>query len=115
MTQNQSELLSRRTELMQQVEEIDRQLEALKEAEKADAVRQVKALMMEHGLSMSDLGSQKAGKGKSANAGRKVAPKYRNPQTGETWTGRGHKPTWLAQALEAGASLDSFMIDQPGS
>jgi DNA-binding protein H-NS len=24
-----------------------------------------------------------------------VAPKYRDPATGKTWTGRGRAPTWL--------------------
>ncbi|MFC7478523.1 H-NS family nucleoid-associated regulatory protein [Dankookia sp. GCM10030260] len=25
----------------------------------------------------------------------KVAPKYRNPETGDTWTGRGREPGWI--------------------
>jgi DNA-binding protein H-NS len=40
---------------------------------------------------------------------RKVAPKYRGPK-GETWTGRGLAPRWLA-ALEAqGKKRESFLI-----
>ena len=40
---------------------------------------------------------------------RKVAPKYRGPG-GETWTGRGNAPRWLA-ALEAeGKKRESFLI-----
>ena len=31
----------------------------------------------------------------SAQAVKKVAPKYRDPATGKTWTGRGRAPTWL--------------------
>jgi DNA-binding protein H-NS len=27
--------------------------------------------------------------------GEKVAPKYRNPETGDTWTGRGREPSWI--------------------
>ena len=27
--------------------------------------------------------------------GKKVAPKYRNPETGGTWTGRGREPAWI--------------------
>lgn len=44
------------------------------------------------GLSASDLFSRKAG---VKGAGGKVAPKYRNPATGETWTGRGKAPKWI--------------------
>lgn len=27
--------------------------------------------------------------------GEKVAPKFRNPETGDTWTGRGREPGWI--------------------
>ena len=48
---------------------------------------------------------------KGALAGKKVAPKYRNPANPEqTWTGRGKRPRWLADALASGAELDSFLI-----
>ena len=50
------------------------------------------------------------GRKPSANAGKKVAPKYRNPATGDTWTGRGLKPKWLVAALSSGRSLSEFAL-----
>ena len=44
-----------------------------------------------------------------ALAGKKVAPKYRGPN-GETWTGRGMKPRWLAEAIRGGKAPDDFLI-----
>lgn len=41
-----------------------------------------------------------------------VAIKYRNPATGDSWTGRGPRPKWLRDALTAGAVLDDFNVDQ---
>lgn len=42
-------------------------------------------------------------------------PKYRDPTKPEnTWAGRGKKPTWLNEKLEAGAKLEDFLIDKPG-
>ena len=56
----------------------------------------------------------KAGRrGKSALAGKKVAPKYRGP-SGETWSGRGLKPRWLAAALKDGKKLEDFLIAKGG-
>jgi DNA-binding protein H-NS len=46
----------------------------------------------------------------SANAGKKVPPKYRDPATGDTWTGRGLKPKWLVAALDSGRSLSEFAL-----
>lgn len=45
-----------------------------------------------------------------APAKRAVAPKYRHPDTGETWSGRGKAPRWLTAAEAAGASRETFLI-----
>ena len=37
--------------------------------------------------------------------GDKVAPKYRNPETGDTWTGRGREPGWIK-----GKNRDDFAL-----
>jgi DNA-binding protein H-NS len=39
-----------------------------------------------------------------------VAPKYRDPETGATWAGRGLKPRWLTSAIKSGKSLEAFAI-----
>jgi len=47
---------------------------------------------------------------KTSTAGRKVAPKYRDPaNANNTWTGRGRMPQWVA-ALQAQGALDSALI-----
>lgn len=35
---------------------------------------------------------------------------YKDPKSGQTWTGRGLKPLWLAQALAGGAKLADFQV-----
>ena len=41
-------------------------------------------------------------------------PKYQDPAKPEcTWAGKGKQPGWLKEKLEAGASLDDFLIDKP--
>ncbi|WP_082721310.1 H-NS histone family protein [Burkholderia sp. ABCPW 14] len=37
-----------------------------------------------------------------------IPPKYRNPMTGETWSGRGRAPKWMS-----GLPRDEFVIDRP--
>lgn len=44
----------------------------------------------------------------------RVLPKYRNPQTSETWSGRGKQPRWLVAAMKLGHSMDEFRIDESG-
>ncbi|RTL29141.1 MAG: H-NS histone family protein [Burkholderiales bacterium] len=104
-------LLAQKAALNKQAAELERQLTEVRRAERAGVIAQVKALMNEHGLSVSDLGGVSgAGKRRGANAGAKVAPKYRNPATGDTWSGRGLKPKWVAAALDSGKKLEDFAI-----
>lgn len=49
-------------------------------------------------------------KAKRSTAGKKVAPKYRNPANPEqAWTGRGRTPLWV-QELEKAGNLASAVI-----
>ena len=40
----------------------------------------------------------------------RMPAKYRCPQTGSTWSGRGLKPTWLRVALDGGKQLADFEV-----
>lgn len=41
-----------------------------------------------------------------------VLPKYRNPLTSETWSGRGKRPRWLTAAMKTGHKMEEFRIDK---
>jgi DNA-binding protein H-NS len=41
---------------------------------------------------------------------RPVLPKYRHPETGETWSGRGSAPGWLRRLEEQGRRREEFAI-----
>lgn len=98
---NLNELLAQKAALEQQIVEAQR-------SQKAEAIAQVKSLMAEHGLTLADLGSRSlAAPRRTAN---KVAAKYRNAATGDTWSGRGLQPNWLKAALADGARLDDFKV-----
>ena len=43
-----------------------------------------------------------------------VVPRYRNPETSETWSGRGKKPRWLVAAMKAGSRMEEFLIPDSG-
>ena len=96
-------------ELLARKEALEREIELTKKQERAEAIAKVRALMAEYGLSVADL-SAKAGPKAAPGRGRKVAPKFRDKATGQTWSGRGLQPNWLKAALGAGRKLDDFRI-----
>ena len=97
-------------ELLAQKEAIEQQIAQTKKEERADAIAKVHALMAEYGLTMADIGGKTPPKGKPKSAGGKVAAKYRNASTGESWSGRGLQPRWLKAALASGKKLSDFVI-----
>lgn len=96
-----NELLAQKAALEQQIQEAQR-------AQKSDAIQRVRSLMAEHGLTLADLGTRASASPRKAQS--KVAPKFRNSATGDTWSGRGLQPNWLKAALAAGARLDDFKV-----
>jgi DNA-binding protein H-NS len=44
----------------------------------------------------------------------RVSPKYRNPLTVETWSGRGKCPRWLVAVVKSGHQIEEFRIEEGG-
>lgn len=82
-------------ELLQQRASLDQQIESARQREINQAVTQVRALVAEFSLTAEDVFPSGRGRARSTSAGSKVAPKYRDPATGKTWTGRGKAPKWI--------------------
>ena len=96
-------------ELIAQKEDLERQIELTKKQDRNEAIAKVRTLMTEYGLSISDLSAKSGPKLKPAG-GKKVAAKYRNKSTGESWSGRGLQPKWLKAALSAGRKIEEFSV-----
>ena len=62
-----------------------------------------------------DLGySRPVRDGKARRKYPRVLPKYRNPHTSETWSGRGKRPRWLVAAVKSGRKIEEFRISDAG-
>jgi DNA-binding protein H-NS len=83
-------------ELIKQREALEQAIAHARENELSEAVRQVRQLVSEFGLTVQDVFPAGRGPAKpKINTGSKVAPKYRDPVSGQTWTGRGKAPKWI--------------------
>ena len=115
-------------ELMSKREALDQQIKQALRATRADDLAKCKVLIERHDFAPAELGfgcgAHCAGGAEikapvvvaitpPAPTRPKLTPKYRNPETGDTWTGRGLKPKWLEQALAEGRALAEFLTDAP--
>lgn len=94
-------------ELMQQKKALEAQIAEARQAEVGEAVSKIRQLCADYELTEKDIfsGQRATGEGKSSRKGQTVAPKYRDPSTGATWTGRGKAPRWIA-----GSDREKFLI-----
>ncbi len=97
------------SDLIAQKEALDRQIREVQSAAKTEAVAKVRELMSTHGLTAADLVAPVRAK-QGTKPGSKVEPKYRDPASGSTWSGRGLKPKWLTAAIESGKKPQDFAI-----
>jgi DNA-binding protein H-NS len=93
-------------QLTAQLEKLHKEVAVAREKEVAQAIAEIRAQIAEYGIKADELGfSLKAGK-KAAARKPALPPRYRNPKTGETWSGRGRAPGWLA-----GKNRERFLIE----
>lgn len=89
-------------ELLEQKRLLDEKIDQARKAARGQAIEQALSLITTFQLTPEDLfSSTKKGKAKS-----KAPPKYRDPETGKTWTGRGVAPSWLKDK-----NRDDYLIE----
>ncbi|WP_083315550.1 H-NS histone family protein [Achromobacter xylosoxidans] len=102
-----------------QIKKLEEQHRQLTLRRRAAEIKNIVQTMREVGLTPQDIlpafaGEQRKKKNPMQSAPRKlrglVPPKYRHPDTGETWTGRGRAPRWLVAAESAGADRAEYRL-----
>ncbi|WP_084162709.1 H-NS histone family protein [Paraburkholderia bannensis] len=94
--------------LLAQRAELEARIAAVREAEVAGVMEQIRQLVDEYDLhdQVQFTRARAIGpRGPGALRG-PVGAKYRNPQTGQTWSGRGRAPAWIE-----GKDRTQFLID----
>ncbi|HEV3429091.1 MAG TPA: H-NS histone family protein [Paraburkholderia sp.] len=94
-------------QLTAQLEKLHKEVAAAREKEVAQAIADIKEKIAEYEITAEELGFTTA----ASAAARKKTPlpaRFANPKTGETWSGRGRAPAWLAGVK----NRDRFLIKQ---
>lgn len=104
------ELLAQKAALEQQAAALARQIDDAQRAERSAVIDKIKSLMAEHGVTLAELGAPRKAGRPAGKPTRKVAAKYRDAATGNSWSGRGLQPNWLKAALASGRTLEEFAV-----
>ncbi|WP_321898906.1 H-NS histone family protein [Paraburkholderia heleia] len=93
-------------ELKAQLAELERQAAIARQQEFETVLADIRAKVAEFGYTQQDIfGSRRGRSGLSRGA---APPKYRDPASGATWSGRGRAPNWIKDAR----NRDRFLISE---
>ena len=100
-------------EIQRQIEQLQREAEALRSTEIRGVIDRIKVAIAHYGLTPEQLGiggSKVIGRSKktSRSSGKSVA-KF-GDGNGKVWSGRGPRPIWLREALASGRSINEFRV-----
>jgi DNA-binding protein H-NS len=101
-------------EIQNQIALLQKQAEEIKAQEFSKTVQEILAKMEAFGITVADLDGTKSRPRKATTSatGKSTNPapaKFRGP-SGETWSGRGLMPRWLAALVAQGQTKESFAI-----
>jgi DNA-binding protein H-NS len=97
-------------EIKIKISKLEDQARALLKKESAGVITKIRDLMSEYGLTVQDLGLGITNMGKKMSAMKQpLPPKYQDPVSGKTWSGKGKAPGWIVEATKKG-NRDDFLI-----
>ena len=112
------------SQIEQRISNLQKKADDLRRKKSASVISSIKKMMADHGLSVQDLEAETAElrkRGRPAGSKNgvhaaatkaphvKVSPKYRDPVSGATWSGRARPPAWIKDAKDR----SKFLIDGP--
>ena len=97
--------------LQKQIEALQAEAAKILESEKAEKLAEVKAVIEAYSLTPEEVfGRRGAWKGRAVPRTKSSAAPAYGDSNGNTWGGRGPRPQWLRDALDAGAQLADFAL-----
>ena len=111
--------MSKYRQILAEIEDLKLKAEEARRTELVEVIADIKQKIRDYDLTAADLGLEPAPTAKPApyatpgTAGKRasVKPKYRDPDSGNTWSGRGVMPKWMKAALDAGSTREEFLIE----
>lgn len=106
-------------QIKKQIQSLEREAEQVRAKEVAGVIQRIKTAIDFYGLTAADLF---AATGKAATKGKKIATKasktkkspaparYKDKDSGKTWTGHGKRPGWFVKAIEAGVKAEEMSV-----
>lgn len=105
-------------QIQAKLKKLQAQADAVVAKQSSAVLETIRSLMEKHGLTTADIDAHVGSKKRGPKAGAKAAvktvqsvPKYRDPKSGATWSGRGRAPGWITNVKDR----SDFLVDSIAS
>jgi DNA-binding protein H-NS len=98
---------SQYADLKVQIARLQAQAEEARRTEVVNVIAEIRHKIVEYGLTAQDLGFAEAARRGRPPKKAPLPPRYQDPKSGSTWSGRGKPPKWIA-----GKNRERFVIEQ---
>jgi DNA-binding protein H-NS len=99
--------MSQYAELKAQIARLQAQADEARRTELGNVIEEIRGKIHEYGLTAEDLGFAVAARRGRPPKKAPLPPKYQDPKSGNTWSGRGKPPKWIS-----GKNRERFLIEQ---
>ncbi|GAA5086409.1 H-NS histone family protein [Paenalcaligenes hermetiae] len=106
----QESFLTEKQEIEKQIQKLQRKMRTLHSRQRRPVINSIVRSMQEYEITPEEIAQAFERRQKRAITASKAPARYRNPQTGDTWTGRGRPPRWITDAEQNGQSREQFLI-----
>jgi DNA-binding protein H-NS len=119
---NKLSYVAQQAKLQKDIEKLQKQAKALQSKRRRPVLAGIVRTMKEYDITPEEIAAvfgKNASKttivrapkaSKAAGTKKPVPAKYRHPDTGATWTGRGKAPLWVVEAEKSGKARSEFLI-----
>ncbi|WP_298050002.1 H-NS histone family protein [uncultured Paenalcaligenes sp.] len=108
----QEAFLTEKQEIEKQIQKLERKMRTLHTRQRRPVITSIVRSMMEYEITPEEIAQAFDRRENRATAASTAPARYKNPETGDTWTGRGRPPRWIVEAESKGKSRDTFLIKE---
>lgn len=106
----QENFLNEKQQLEKQIQKLQRKMRTLHARQRRPVINSIIKSMQEYGITPEEITQAFERRQKRTPATSSTPARFQNPETGDTWTGRGRPPRWIVDAEAQGKNRDDFLI-----
>lgn len=106
----QDAFLNEKQEIEKQIQKLKRKMRTIHTRQRRPVITSIVRSMIEYEITPEEITEAYEKRNQRATSKATAPARFKNPKTGDTWTGRGRPPRWIVEAESKGQNRENFLI-----